>query len=120
MKACRSVFISMHRNEFGMQRLCQVLGVHRSAYYKWLAGTQARASQQADEAQMLAEIGAEHAASGGTYAVPRIHAQLRGQGRGALKRELVTCLRTGRGADRLHAARSRTQPLPGRLPDRPA
>ncbi len=111
MKACRWVFISMHRNEFGVQRLCQVLGVHRSAYYKWLAGTQARASRAADEAQLLAAIRTEHAASGGTYGVPRIHAQLRGQGR-RINRKRVARLMRRHGIAGLHLRRRRRTTIP--------
>nr|WSX75750.1 hypothetical protein OH826_18950 [Streptomyces sp. NBC_00899] len=29
-----------------MKRLCQVLDVNRSSYYKWLAGAEARATRQ--------------------------------------------------------------------------
>lgn len=80
MNTCRWDFISAHRAEFGVQRLCQILGVHRSAYYKWLAGEHARASKAADEAQLVTAIRAEHAASAGTYGVPRVHAGLRERG----------------------------------------
>jgi transposase InsO family protein len=83
----------MHRNAFGVQRLCQVLGVHRSAYYKWLAGTAVRDGRAAEEAQVLAAIRAEHAASGGTYGVPRIHAELRDQGRLVNRKRVARLMR---------------------------
>jgi hypothetical protein len=63
VKACRWVFISLHRKQFGVQRLCQTLGVHRLAFYKWLAGADARARRAADDAAVVALIRAEHAAS---------------------------------------------------------
>lgn len=81
MKTYRWDFISLHRKAFGVQRLCQVLGVHRSAYYKWLAGAPIRAQKAADDADLVAAIRDEHAASGGTYGVPRVHAGLRDKGK---------------------------------------
>jgi len=81
VKTYRWDFISLHRNTFGVQRLCRVLGVHRSAYYKWLAGAPTRAEKAADDADLVAAIRDEHAASGGTYGVPRVHAGLREAGR---------------------------------------
>jgi transposase InsO family protein len=83
----------MHRNAFGVQRLCQVLGVHRSAYYKWLAGTVVRQQKAAADAEVVAVIRAEHAASGGTYGVPRIHAELRDQGRSINRKRVARLMR---------------------------
>lgn len=93
MKTCRWDFISLHRNEFGVQRLCQVLGVHRSAYYKWLAGTQARAAKATAEADLLAAIRDEHTASQGTYGVPRVHAGLRAKGRQVNRKRVARLMR---------------------------
>ena len=81
MRTYRWDFISLHRNTFGVQRLCRVLGVHRSAYYKWLAGAPTRAEKATVDADLVAAIRDEHAASHGTYGVPRVHAGLRGKGR---------------------------------------
>ena len=71
----------MHRNEFGVQRLCRVLGVHRSAYYKWVAGEPARKEKAAADADLVEAIRDEHTASAGTYGVLRVHAGLRAAGR---------------------------------------
>ncbi len=76
-----------------MQRLCRVLGVHRSAYYKWLAGADARGRKAADDAELVAVIRAEHAASDGTYGVPRIHAELRDQGRAVNRKRVARLMR---------------------------
>src|SRR5262245_50569337 len=83
----------MHRQQFGVQRLCQVLGVHRSAFYKWLAGAEARARKAAEDAEVVTVIRAEHAASGGTYGVPRIHAELRDQGRRINRKRVARLMR---------------------------
>src|SRR5687767_8907708 len=83
----------MYRHMFGVQRLCRILGVHRSAYYKWLAGADARARKAADDAALVAVIRAEHAASDGTYGVPRIHAELREQGRAVNRKRVARLMR---------------------------
>lgn len=76
-----------------MQRLCRVLGVNRSGYYKWLAGAAARASRAAADAELVAMIRAEHAASDGTYGVPRIHAELRDQGHSVNRKRVARLMR---------------------------
>ena len=55
MKTCRWDFISTHRDEFGVQRLCRVLGTSRSGYYRHLATADARTERAAedDEAQRM-------------------------------------------------------------------
>ncbi len=60
MKTRRWDFISDHRAEFGVQRLCRVLGTSRSAYYKHLITEPARIERQAEEAATVAEIRAIH------------------------------------------------------------
>ena len=49
MKTRRWDFISDHRAEFGVQRLCRVLGTSRSGYYRHLATEDARAEHAAEE-----------------------------------------------------------------------
>ena len=47
----RFQFVEDHRDTHEVKRMCQVLGIHRSSYYKWLNARQARqAKQQADDA----------------------------------------------------------------------
>ncbi|MGV4985751.1 IS3 family transposase [Streptomyces sp. NRAIS4] len=76
----RFQFVEDHRDAFGVKRLCQVLSVNRTGYYKWLAGRHARAARQRDD-QLLAErIRQVHADSGGAYGSPRVTAELRDAG----------------------------------------
>ncbi|MEU9033229.1 hypothetical protein AB0D46_38175 [Streptomyces sp. NPDC048383] len=35
-----------HRATHEVKRLCQILDVNRSSYYKWLAGAEARAARK--------------------------------------------------------------------------
>ncbi len=73
-------FISIHRAEFGVKRICQVLPVSRSGFCRWLAGAKAREIRQAAEDSLVAEIREVHAEHKGTYGVRRVHAELRGFG----------------------------------------
>ncbi len=78
MKTCRWDFISTHRNEFGVQRLCRVLGTSRSGYYRHLATADARTERAAEEAATVSQIRQIHTEHRGAYgAPPRIHAELR-------------------------------------------
>ncbi len=49
-------FVSDNRADFGVKRICQVLGVSRCGYYRHQATTQARAARQAEQAAAVAEI----------------------------------------------------------------
>jgi transposase InsO family protein len=73
----RCQFIEDHRKTFKVQRLCQVLEVSRSTYYKWRDGREARAARERDDADLAEKIKAIHADSDGTYGAPRITAELR-------------------------------------------
>lgn len=91
MKTRRWDFISDHRADFGVKRLCRVLGVSRSGYYRHQATEEARAGRQAREAAAVAEIRAIHAEHQGAYSAPRVHAELRARGR-KINRKRVTRL----------------------------
>jgi len=56
VKTCRWDFISTHRDEFGVQRLCRVLGTSRSGYYRHLATAEARTERVAEEAVTVSQI----------------------------------------------------------------
>jgi putative transposase len=79
VKTRRWDFISDHRADFGVKRLCQVLGAPAPA----TAGTgpeEARVECQALEAAAVAEIRAIHAEHRGAHGAPRVHAELEGPG----------------------------------------
>ena len=90
---CRYRFISEHAKQYQVQRLCRVLGVHRSGYTAWVAGADARAARQGADAQLAEQIRAAHADSRGTYGVRRIHAELAEQreqaGQGPVNRKRI-------------------------------
>jgi hypothetical protein len=73
-------FIEDHHHAFGVKRLCQVLEVARSSFYKWRTGREARAARDRADARLAERIRAVHAEWDGTYGRPRITAELRDGG----------------------------------------
>ena len=58
--------------------MCRLLGVSPSGYHAWLKRQPSRRTTM--DAALIADIRAVHAASRGTYGVPRIHAELTAKG----------------------------------------
>lgn len=52
----RFQFVDDHRNTHEVKRMCQVLSINRSSYYKWRAGQAARAGRAAADAVLIAKI----------------------------------------------------------------
>ncbi|WP_267717306.1 IS3 family transposase [Streptomyces sp. CoH17] len=69
-----------HRDAFEVKRLCEVLEVNRSSYYKWLAGREARTARQWADQRLAGRIREVHAESGGAYGSPKVTAELRETG----------------------------------------
>jgi putative transposase len=66
---------------FPVAAACQAAGVTRSAYYAWTTrATQGPSDHDREEVRVVAEVRRIHARSGGTYGVPRVHAELRRRG----------------------------------------
>jgi transposase InsO family protein len=74
------MFVDDHRDAYGVKRLCQVLGVNRSSYYKWLDSAEARAAREQADLDLAGRIRAVHAEADGAYGSPRITAELREAG----------------------------------------
>ncbi|MFI5590027.1 IS3 family transposase [Amycolatopsis sp. NPDC051758] len=73
-------FISEHRTEFGVKRLCQVLGLRRQGFHEWIAAEADRARRAEAEAELVTLIASIHAEHRGAYSVPRITAELHRRG----------------------------------------
>lgn len=71
----RFQFVADHQHAFEVKRLCQVIGIARSSYYKWQASAQARAARQAQDAALAERIRAAHKKDS-TQGAPRITAEL--------------------------------------------
>jgi transposase InsO family protein len=76
--------------------ICRTLGVARSNYYAWEAGSAARLAALREEELLAAEIALIHTASRGAYGAPRVHAELRRRGR-RVNRKRVERIMRGRG-----------------------
>ncbi|MGA5285229.1 IS3 family transposase [Streptomyces griseoincarnatus] len=89
----RFQFVHDHRDAFGVKRLCQVLGVNRSSYYKWRDGADARTARQAADRALAEQIRVVHADSDGAYGSPRITAELRADGRKINEKRVARVMR---------------------------
>ncbi|UQA91320.1 IS3 family transposase [Streptomyces halobius] len=76
----RFQFVDDHRGAFGVKRLCRMLKVSRSGFYRHLAGAQARADRARGDAELAERITEVHQESDGTYGAPRVTAELRDGG----------------------------------------
>jgi transposase InsO family protein len=76
----RFQFVADHQQRYGVKRLCQAVGVARSSFYYWRGTAAARARREAADVVLAGRIKAVHAASDGTYGVPRITAELQEAG----------------------------------------
>jgi transposase InsO family protein len=72
----RFQFVVDHQQRYGVKRLCRILGIARSSFYYWRSTAPTRAAREAADVVLAGQIRASHAASDGTYGVPRITAEL--------------------------------------------
>ncbi|AXE28108.1 IS3 family transposase (plasmid) [Streptomyces globosus] len=90
----RFQFVADHRDAYGVKRLCEVLGLNRSSYYKWLSGRKARASRQSEDRLLAERIREVHDESGGAYGSPRVTAELRAKGLRINEKRVARIMRT--------------------------
>jgi transposase InsO family protein len=74
----RYQFIWEHREEFSVQRMCELLGVTRSGYYAWQPDQVSR--RELENRVLVEQIRVEHKISRQTYGSPRIWVRLLGRG----------------------------------------
>ncbi|AXE82317.1 IS3 family transposase [Streptomyces atratus] len=92
----RFQFVDDHRGAFGVKRLCRMLHVSRSGFYRWLAGVDARAARAQADAELAERIAEIHRESDGTYGVPRVTAELKDAGRRVNHKRVERVMRTFR------------------------
>jgi transposase InsO family protein len=73
----RFQFVEDHHGAYGVKRLCRVLRVSRSGYYRWQSAAPFRLECERADRELGEQIQAIHADSDGTYGRPRIAAALR-------------------------------------------
>ncbi|MEV6013081.1 IS3 family transposase [Streptomyces sp. NPDC051976] len=93
MKTVARDFVSTHAEMFGIKRICRVLEVSRSGYYRWIAGAEARAGRQSEEDVLVAEIREIHAEHRGNHGALRVYAELRGFGHTINRKRVARLMR---------------------------
>jgi transposase InsO family protein len=86
-------FVDDHRDTFGVKRLCRVLEVSRSGFYRWLAAAPAREARRQADDELAEQIRAIHAETDGTYGSPRVTAELRCAGRRVNRKRVERVMR---------------------------
>lgn len=76
----RFQFVEDHRDAYGVKRLCRVLQIARSSFYRWRNAAAARSARRRADEELAMRIRRIHAELDGTYGAPRITAELRDQG----------------------------------------
>jgi transposase InsO family protein len=89
----RFQFVDDHRDAFGVKRLCRVLEVSRSGFYRWLATAPAREARGRADDELAEQIRAIHAETDGTYGSPRVTAELRHAGRRVNRKRVERVMR---------------------------
>ncbi|MBS2966906.1 IS3 family transposase [Actinocrinis puniceicyclus] len=77
----RFQFVEDHHRAYGVKRLCQIVQVSRSGFYRWRTAAETRAERERADRELGARIVRIHADSEGTYGRPRITAELAAAGR---------------------------------------
>ena len=72
----RFQFVEDHRTEYSVKRMCTVLGLNRSSYYKWKASSAQRHRRLIDDAMLGAKIKAVFNEKDQLYGAKRIAAEL--------------------------------------------
>jgi putative transposase len=77
----RFAFVAAERANHAVARLCRVIGAGVSGFYAWLRAIPAGQDRAEAEAELRGHIGRVFAARRRVYGAPRVHAELRREGR---------------------------------------
>lgn len=69
-------FIQAHQDEYRVVKMCEVLNVSKSGYYKWLHLKDEVSERKERQDELRRKISKSYHESGGTYGSPRIHQDL--------------------------------------------
>ncbi|MFF1497610.1 IS3 family transposase [Streptomyces sp. NPDC058304] len=106
-------FISAHRADFGVKRLCRMLQVSRSGFYRHLASAESRAAGRRDDEELVAEIRETQQPQGHLRGEAR-PCRLRGFGH-TVNRQRVERLMRLNGLEGRHLRRRKRTTVPDRL-----
>ncbi|MGO8963800.1 MAG: IS3 family transposase, partial [Mycobacterium sp.] len=86
--------IEAQKAAYPVKRMCELLEVSRSGYYKWRANCNAGPTpSQRRRAELDAKVAKFHTASDGVYGAPRILADLRADGERVSRKTVAASLR---------------------------
>ena len=86
-------FVAAERANHAVTRLCQIVGASVSGFYAWLRAIPAVQSRAEAEAGLRGHIGRIFAARRRVYGAPRVHAELRREGRRHSRRRVARLMR---------------------------
>jgi putative transposase len=84
-------FIAQHKQEFPVVVMCRVLGVSESGFYAWRKRPSCQ--RKREDAHLTEEIRQEFHTHRGRYGSPRLHAELRDQGRSISRKRVARLMR---------------------------
>ena len=86
-------FVSAERANHAVATLCRVIGASVSGFYAWLHAIPTVQSRAEAEAELREQIGRVFAARRRVYGAPRVHAELRREGRRHSRRRVERLMR---------------------------
>ena len=101
------------KGEHSIRRLCEVLGVSPSGYYRWRQ--RSLSARRRRDAELTPQIAAAHRKGRGAYGAPRIVKELREQGTPISQRRCARLMRElGLKGKKRHCRKPRTTDSSGR------
>ncbi len=93
MSRCRVAVGAAERADQAVARLCRAVGASVSGFYAWLRAIPAVRARAEAEATLRGHVGRVFAARRGVYGSPRVHAELRREGRRHSRRRVARLMR---------------------------
>ena len=93
MSRCRFAFAAAERDNHAVARLCRAVGASVSGFYAWLRAIPTVQDRAEAEAGLCGHIGRIFAAHRQAYGSPRVHAELRREGRRHSRRRIARLMR---------------------------
>jgi putative transposase len=90
---CRFAFVAAERASHAVARLCRAIGAGVSGFYAWLRAIPAGQNRAEAEAELRGHIGRIFTARHRIYGAPRVHAELRREGRPHSRRRVARLMR---------------------------
>jgi transposase InsO family protein len=92
---CRFAFVAAEheRGDHAVARLCRAVGASASGFYAWLRAIPAVRARAEAEAKLRGHVGRVFATRCGVYGAPRVHAELRREGRRHSRRRVARLMR---------------------------